>query len=460
MRKIRTLLGATLAGACAIAVAPGAVAAAPAAPQAASAVMDDVTGAFYPLAPARLMDTRNGTGVPAGRIGAGGKRDLQVAGRGGVPAAGAGAVVLNVTVTGPTAASFVTAWPTGEARPTASSVNFAKGWLGSNNVTVKLGADGKVSIYNHAGSTDVVVDVVGFYAGDNSLTNRNGGQYEPYWPERYWDTREDGLGKPPAGTTLEYALEFNEPGYNEHVKAFVLNITAVAPTKGGFLTAWSGKGSRPNASTVNYAAGKVVPNLAYVTTTPCTGGEEGGWCTPGSPKFSIYTSAAAHVLVDMVGVVDDGTSEYGLRFKPLSPTRIVDSRSGLGTPSALGANVTRTIVPPAEMLDPQTAALATNVTAVSPTNSTVVRAWPYYDEAPMPLTSNLNPEARQTVANAVLPPLGQNYAFNVHNLSGSTHLLVDVVGSFYYLELPEGGAAAARKAAGDRPAPKAASNRS
>ena len=73
-------------------------------------------------------------------------------------------------------------------RPTASSVNFAKGWLGSNNVTVKLGSGGKVSVFNNSGSTDVIVDVVGFYAGDDSLTNRAGGQYEWYLPERMWDS--------------------------------------------------------------------------------------------------------------------------------------------------------------------------------------------------------------------------------------------------------------------------------
>ncbi|MEH0821995.1 MULTISPECIES: choice-of-anchor D domain-containing protein [unclassified Micromonospora] len=126
-----------------------------------------VTGMYYPLPPQRLMDTRAGLGVPKAKIGAGQTVDLVVEGRGGVPSAGVGSVVLNVTVTNPTAASFLNVYPAGETRPNASSINFPAGWLGSNNVTVKVGAAGKVSIYNRNGATDVVVDVVGFYAGDH-----------------------------------------------------------------------------------------------------------------------------------------------------------------------------------------------------------------------------------------------------------------------------------------------------
>jgi hypothetical protein len=92
-------------------------------------VLRNVTtsGAFHPLPPARILDTRTGLGAPAARLGAGGTISLQVAGAGGVPVGGATAVVLNVTVTEPTAGSFLTAWPTGENRPMASNLNFVAG---------------------------------------------------------------------------------------------------------------------------------------------------------------------------------------------------------------------------------------------------------------------------------------------------------------------------------------------
>ncbi|GAB3184301.1 hypothetical protein FHX75_121266 [Micromonospora palomenae] len=437
MRKFRTLLGATLAGACALAVVPGTASAAPAAaPQQATADLADTTGAYYEVSPARLMDTREGLGAPKAKIGPLAKVDLQVAGRGGVPTAGVGAVVLNVTITGPTMDSFVTAYPAGVTRPDASSVNFAKGWLGSNNVTVKLGTGGKVSVYNRNGYTDVVVDVVGYYAKDNSMTNRNGGQYEWYEPDRAFDTRTDPEGKPPAGTTLEYALDFG-PERNPHMRTLVTNLTAVAPASAGFLTAWSGATAKPTASTVNYGAGRNVPNTAFIQTTPCTGAEPFQWCTVGSRKFKIFTSASAHVLVDVVGAVDDGFSPYGMRFAPMSPTRIVDSRTNLGTTGAMGPGSVRRVTVPGTLRTPDTGVAVMNVTAVKPTNNTVITVWPAdIPEIPKPSTSNLNPYANQVVSNAVLGIIEPNGVFNVHNLSGSTHVVADMVGTFYYPAAP------------------------
>ncbi|TDB80813.1 hypothetical protein [Micromonospora sp. KC721] len=430
MRKFRTVLGVTLAGACALTAVPATASAAPSTALQQQAAADS-TGTYYPVSPARLMDTRSGVGAPKAKLGPLSKVDLQVAGRGGVPGSGVGAVVLNVTITGPTMDSFVTAYPAGESRPDASSINFAKGWLGSNNVTVKLGAGGKVSVYNRNGSTDVVVDVVGYYAADNSFATP-GGQYEWYAPERIFDTRNDPEGKPPAGVILDYSLDFGVD-VNPHIKTLVFNLTAVAPAKAGFLTAWSGATNRPTSSTVNYGAGVNVPNLAFVQTTPCTGTEDGRWCTPGAPKFKIYTSAAAHVLVDLVGVVDDGASSFGMRFQPQSPTRIVDSRANKGITGALGANATARVQVPAELVTADTGVAVMNVTAVKPTKNTVVTVWPAdIEEIGKPATSNLNPYANQVVSNAVLGIIEPTAAFNVHNLTGSTHLVADVVGTFYY----------------------------
>ena len=52
--------------------------------------------------------------------------------------ADANTVVLNVTVTDPTAGSYLTVWPQGSARPTASSVNWVAGQTIPNTVTVGL----------------------------------------------------------------------------------------------------------------------------------------------------------------------------------------------------------------------------------------------------------------------------------------------------------------------------------
>jgi hypothetical protein len=74
------------------------------------------------------------------------------------------AVVLNVTVTNPTAASFLTAYPSDNASvPMASDLNWRPGLTVANLVVVKLGPDGTIKLYNQQGNTDVVVDVLGWY---------------------------------------------------------------------------------------------------------------------------------------------------------------------------------------------------------------------------------------------------------------------------------------------------------
>jgi hypothetical protein len=118
--------------------------------------------------PARLMDTRGGVPtidgqyVGGGPVGPGQSVSLTVAGRGGVPASGVGAVVVNVTATQPTSDGFITVWPTGQPRPTASNVNFTAGETIPNLAIAQVGANGQISLYNYAGNTQLVIDVMGW----------------------------------------------------------------------------------------------------------------------------------------------------------------------------------------------------------------------------------------------------------------------------------------------------------
>jgi hypothetical protein len=73
------------------------------------------------------------------------------------------AVIANVTVTNPTAPSFLTVWPDGSTKPLASDLNYVAGLTVPNLVVVKVGASGAIDLFNASGTTDVVVDVVGWY---------------------------------------------------------------------------------------------------------------------------------------------------------------------------------------------------------------------------------------------------------------------------------------------------------
>jgi hypothetical protein len=72
-------------------------------------------------------------------------------------------VLLNVTVTSPTAGSFVTVYPSGQSQPATSDLNVTPGVTVTNLVVAAVGADGKVVVYNYAGSAQLIVDVEGWY---------------------------------------------------------------------------------------------------------------------------------------------------------------------------------------------------------------------------------------------------------------------------------------------------------
>ncbi|NNE11144.1 MAG: hypothetical protein HKN41_02740 [Ilumatobacter sp.] len=124
---------------------------------------------FVPTDPCRLFDTRpapDNVGPRSSPLGTADTHTQLVHGTNGnctVPST-ASAVAMNVTITDPTAASFLTLWPHGQERPLASSLNWTAGQAATpNKVDVKLSADGRIDIYNHRGSVNVLGDVVGYY---------------------------------------------------------------------------------------------------------------------------------------------------------------------------------------------------------------------------------------------------------------------------------------------------------
>ncbi len=126
----------------------------------------------------RLLDTRDGIGAPAGPAAAGSTTEVQVAGRGGVVAT-AKAVALNVTVTQPKTAGFVTVYPCGQSRPTTSNLNFAVGQSVANLAVIQLPASGKVCLYTDD-QTHLIADVNGYFSKDSD--------FEPMAPRRLVDT--------------------------------------------------------------------------------------------------------------------------------------------------------------------------------------------------------------------------------------------------------------------------------
>jgi hypothetical protein len=231
--------------------------------------LGDGTGSRYvPLSPTRILDTRNGTGANPAPVGAGGTIELKVTDAGGVPAAGGTAVALNVTATNVSGAeSYLTVWPSGSSRPLASNLNFIQGQTVPNLVIARVGAEGRISIYNNVGNVDVVADTQGYFATPVAEPPLPGSAYYPSSPARILDTR-DGTGVPGGamgqlGTngTLELQVT-GRGGVPANATAVILNVTAAdSPGPDSYLTVWPTGNTRPLASNLNFVAGQTIPNL-------------------------------------------------------------------------------------------------------------------------------------------------------------------------------------------------------
>ena len=374
--------------------------------------------------PVRLLDTRNGIGAPLaplGSIGAAGVFHLQVTGRGdqasaGVVPAGASAVVVNVTAVEPTAATYLSLFPTGQPRPATSSLNAPAGSTVANLVTVPVGASGRIDVFNASGHTHVLVDLVGYYSDTQLATNSPQGAFHPQTPQRIVDTRQSG-GPLAGGAVGQVTLAF-DPATHGTLTGLLVTVTAVAPTRSGYLTVWSG-GAKPAVSTLNFAANQTVSNASVLR--PTSDGL-------GNDQFLVANGSAGQtgVVIDVVGWYDDLSVGGGLRFHPLTPTRIVDSRLHLGA-AAIGPAATVQLGVPVSLGTTRTAALVTNVTAIAPTAATYLTLWP---SGPTPPASSLDAAAGVATAGMVTTALSTARGFALFNASGSTDIAVDVTGYF------------------------------
>ncbi|MEZ5141240.1 MAG: hypothetical protein R2726_01795 [Acidimicrobiales bacterium] len=221
------------------------------------------TGAlFTPVAPTRVLDSRDGTGGRATPFGSG---DRQVVTLPSLPA-GATAAVVNLTATDTTASGFVTAWSGGDTpRPLASNLNPQAGRTRANLTTVAVDPSGTIELFNNTGSTDLVVDLVGAYGPAGAPLG--GSEFFPVTAERSVDTR-DGTGGHlgPVRNDAPLALALAGRGAvpaADQVAAVDANVTVVGPSAAGHTTLWP-SGPRPETSVLNFGTGEVVANRDLV----------------------------------------------------------------------------------------------------------------------------------------------------------------------------------------------------
>jgi hypothetical protein len=232
----------------------------------------DVTGYFTPdtsgatyhaLTPARILDSRDGTGGLAGPFSSHAARTFGVIGHGGVPS-NATAVTGNLTVTGQTKGGYLFVGPNPMDNPTSSTLNFPAGDDRANSVTVALGS-GTLSVTYVApiaGQTAYVIfDVTGYFTQDTS-----GASYVPLTPTRILDTRNGtgGLSGPLGSHAARTFGVTGHAGVPSGAIAVTGNLTVTGQTSSGYLFIGPAAVNNPSSSTLNFPLGDDRANAVTV----------------------------------------------------------------------------------------------------------------------------------------------------------------------------------------------------
>lgn len=329
------------------------------------------------------------------RVSAGGTLTVQVAGRAGVPA-DAAAAVLNVTVTRPRRPGWAVVYPCGAPFPLASNVNYVAGQNVPNLVVTGIGTGGRVCITSNQ-ATDLVVDLQGWFPAGADLHTMT--------PARLLDTRLTG-GRIPAGGDRTIGVA-GMAGVPATAAAAVVNLTVTDPLAAGWVAGYPAGQPLPVVSNVNYVAGQTVANLAILTLGA------GGAVT-------LHSLAATHLVVDVMGWFGSGAT-----YHAAAPQRLVDTRLAGGRLPAGGVLAVGVAGMAGVPADARAAAL--NVTVTEP----AVAGWAvvYPCGQPRPWASNLNYAANQTVAAFTVPGVGTGGQVCVF-VQQSAHVVVDRAGWF------------------------------
>ena len=278
-----------------------------------------------------------------------------------------------------------------------------------------------------------------------------GGEYHPLTPARIFDSRpgQPGseydvtpLGPKPvssAGSTFDIQVLGlgGVPASAAEVLGVVVNITVTDITSAGYLNAYGKNAPAGTAAILNFVAGQTIPNLAIVRP-----GDEG--------KLTILLKAgtgSANVVVDVFGWFStSASSQAGARLVPVTPGRVMDTRTGLGrtstNPLAAGEFTTLKIrgvnaVDPVRAAivpdDPNIVGVVLNMAGVNtlststPTHLSVIPS--DLPAGTKPSTANLNLSKGQVKSNMVIVPVDPtDGSIRIYNNSGTAHVVLDVVG--------------------------------
>ncbi|MFJ4777012.1 hypothetical protein [Streptomyces sp. NPDC088762] len=295
--------------------------------------------------------------------------------------------------------------------------------------SVQVGANGPTNLtenhsYAHAGTYTIKVTLIDGSGGGVRGTNQTvfrtpGNDFTPHAPTRLLDTRE-GIGAAKTKVPAFGIVRLKVGGAAKipaDATAVALNVTVTNPAKAGHVRVYAEGDDQPTTSNVNYAPGQTVPNMVITSVG------DGGY-------VDIYNhgDGAIDLIADVTGYFTKSPSNG---YTSVNPSRVVDTREGLGTGkgSVPGFGSFSTQIAGRAGVPSTAKAVALNVTVTEPQAAGHLTVYPSGGSAPT--ASNLNFTAGQTVANSVIVPIGPDGRISVRNGGGAgVHVVVDVVG--YY----------------------------
>jgi hypothetical protein len=377
---------------------------------------------FQGVTPTRVLDTVSS----ANKLVSGTARDVTVTGGATNVPTSATAVVLNLVASNETTAGAdLVVYPTGARRPKVSALNPQIGAPVSNQAVVKVGSGGKVSFFTSKGSTDLVVDVAGYYAPDV------GYGYTSVRDSKLLDTRTAKVpatwsagqplqaGTPRATLTLPVAGVGTVP---EDARAVALQVSTLSSTVPG------AKVSVYPAGSANSGAASSLPQVGQIITSLVV--------VPVGQAGAVAVTVdvgSTHVLADVVGYYGPSADDL---FFPLVPERAFDTASTTTTTSVPGVSGQLPIAGRATLPVAGRAGVPTNARAASLVISTsgvtapaLVLTWPADDPSLPVLTVSARPGI--VVGNSSTGALGTNGALGAVNYGASPVTLTgDVYGYF------------------------------
>ena len=244
------------------------------------------------------------------------------------------------------------------------------------------------------------------------------GSWTPITPTRVLDTRQYQGGAALAPNS-SLTISMYPLGGPNVASAVVLNLTAVAPTASGYITAYSYDSSRPGTSTLNFARGQTIANLAVVPIGP-------------DALVTLFNGSKGTVqlLADLSGYFLAGTPSVPGAFQSLAPARLLDTRIGKGGSGPVAARGSVPLLVTGGAVPANASAVVLNVTVTQPVTSGNIAVYP--EGTAEPVISNLNFVAGQTSANLAIVKVGTDgkVAFT-NNSPGTVQLVADIAG--YYL---------------------------